>query len=61
MPVPHPTNCNKRDACKWNQERKKNIYQNSSFISAPSQWLTRMAENSILAKGSVEFDIYPTE
>ena len=59
---PYPTLpiATKRDACKWNQERKKNIYQNSKlYISAPSQWLTRMAENSILAKGSVEFRHIP--
>ena len=55
-PYPNRPIKTKRDACRWNQNRKKNIYKRSKFyISAPSQWLTSMAKNSILNLGAVEF------
>ena len=59
-PYPKRPISTKRDACGWNQQRKKSIYQDSKFyISAPSQWLTNMATNSILNLGSVEFRNIP--
>tara|TARA_B100000212_G_scaffold341412_1_gene324522 strand:+ start:791 stop:2140 length:1350 start_codon:yes stop_codon:yes gene_type:complete len=59
-PYPDRPIATKRDACKWNQNRKKNIYQKSKFyVSAPSQWLNNMAKQSILGEGSVEFRHIP--
>ena len=59
-PYPDRPIAAKRDACRWNQNRKKNIYQKSKFyVSAPSQWLNNMAKQSILGEGSVEFRHIP--
>ena len=59
-PYPDRPIATKRDSCKWNQNRKKSIYQKSKFyVSAPSQWLTNMAKESILGEGIVEFRHIP--
>lgn len=59
-PYPKRTIRTKRDASFLNQWRKKRIYQKSKLhISAPSNWLRRMAEQSILNKGAIEFRTIP--
>lgn len=59
-PYPNRSIQTKRDASKINQWRKSRIYKKSKLhISAPSIWLTKMAEESILKKGAIEFKTIP--
>jgi glycosyltransferase involved in cell wall biosynthesis len=45
-----------RDASSSNQRRKADIYRNSKlFIASPSDWLTKMAKQSILKNADAEF------
>jgi glycosyltransferase involved in cell wall biosynthesis len=59
-PYPKHTIQTKRDASIVNQWRKKQIYRKSKLhISAPSIWLRKMAEKSILKEGAIEFRTIP--
>ena len=49
-----------RDATADNWQRKREIYRRSQlYVAAPSKWLLRKAEQSILAEAAVEFRVIP--
>lgn len=50
----------RRDATRYNWQRKAEIYKKSKFyVAAPSQWLLNHAERSMLAAGMVEKRVIP--
>lgn len=49
-----------RDATDFNWQRKREIYRRSRIhVAAPSRWMLRKAEESILKEGAVEFRVIP--